>query len=273
MDCRVFRVSNGSLLRHFSNPTPDPRKDYRYWKGQNTLSPDGKYLAHISDESEGPSGLSEGGPLVIEIRDTLTGALVRKMELANGDDENRRPALSHSRAFLSSDGKKLAVVTLRRGALSQVDFYYGDTTTGALRSGGGTINAAAQPPTCAFSPDGMTLAVGLRKSQSRFESSYGCAIELWDTATGKSVGELQPESRETALPTVLAFSGDGTILACGYGNGRISLWDVKTKQLRSEVAGHDGPVTSLAFDSHGRLLISGGVDSTAVIWDVARSKH
>jgi WD40 repeat protein len=274
-ECLVFRVSDGSSLRRFSCGTASA-----YWKGQNALSPDGKYLAHIAVKSEGPSGLMDD-PLVVEIRDMLTGALVRKMEIANGDDTNKRPATSFSRALLSSDGKRLVVVTWRGGSPTQVDFYLGDTARGILTPGGGTFSATPQLPACALSPDGMTLAVGLRKAQrvrrqrGPYGSPIGSAIELWDTGTGKSVGELESDiaSYESTLPTALAFSRDGTTLACGHGDGRISLWDVKTKRPRGQLAGHDGPVTCFAFDSHGRLLISGGADTTALVWDLDKIKR
>ena len=39
------------------------------------------------------------------------------------------------------------------------------------------------------------------------------------------------------------------------------------------LTGHRGPVTSVAFNSDGKLALSGGEDKTARLWDVATGKE
>jgi WD40 repeat protein len=62
-------------------------------------------------------------------------------------------------------------------------------------------------------------------------------------------------------------------VAVGYAPYNLALWDRgKQKQLRF-IKAHHNWVTSLAFSPDCKQLISGGGDSTARIWDVARGKE
>jgi WD40 repeat protein len=66
---------------------------------------------------------------------------------------------------------------------------------------------------CALSPDGSVLASG----------RVGGGIELWDTASGTSVGTWQ--AHESILAD-LAFSPDGKLLASMTHDGSLRVWEV-----------------------------------------------
>jgi WD40 repeat protein len=52
------------------------------------------------------------------------------------------------------------------------------------------------------------------------------------------------------------------------GNERVVVWDlVRERRLRT-FRGHEGDVTDLRFTPDGRRLISAGVDSTLLVWDL-----
>ena len=106
----------------------------------------------------------------------------------------------------------------------------------------------------AFSPDGLILA------------SADGSIRIWDLGTG----------RHTTLPGGagyhVAFSPDGTVLACSGPHGTVRLWDVKTAQSIAAFTGHTKSVASVAFSPDGTLLASGG-DKTVRVWEVGSGSN
>jgi WD40 repeat protein/tetratricopeptide (TPR) repeat protein len=107
-------------------------------------------------------------------------------------------------------------------------------------------------------------------------------IRVWDRQTGATVrtirGQVGP-GEEGRIYTI-ALSPDGRWLAAGgwMAPGRgvrdnevgdIRLYDFATGNLVALLRGHLDGVNSLAFSADSKLLISGGGDSTAIVWDVA----
>jgi RNA polymerase sigma factor (sigma-70 family) len=115
----------------------------------------------------------------------------------------------------------------------------------------------------AFSPDQKLLAgVGIDE------------LRLWDVATGEQLRNVRrPNSgKGQSLALCLAFSADGKILAVGgQSEQAISLYDVAQNRETARLPTGRG-VSSLAFSSTGRTLITAGVDSFVQIWEVASGK-
>ena len=147
----------------------------------------------------------------------------------------------------------------------------------------------------AFSPDGSRIVT----------ASYDLTARIWDAATAKQIDVL--EGHESFVTNAF-FSPDGSrILTVSYGEG-VRIWDAATGKetvflggvwfarfcpdgtrivaIRSleksprileaatgkEIAtlfGHDGDVTSAAFDSDGLRIVTTSADKTARIWDGA----
>ncbi|GAA0953269.1 WD40 repeat domain-containing serine/threonine-protein kinase [Actinocorallia libanotica] len=110
----------------------------------------------------------------------------------------------------------------------------------------------------AFTPDGLTLAIG-----------FGSRVHLWNTTTGARTGAILDQGPYTVFS--LAFSPDGRRLAVGCEESMVNLWDVEQRVRIKGPLHHGLPVSSLSFSPDGRLLASGGCSGEklgwAVLWD------
>jgi RNA polymerase sigma factor (sigma-70 family) len=137
-------------------------------------------------------------------------------------------------------------------------------------------------PRLAFSPDGRTLAAGGPGAKA--------SIYLWEAATGRRRLTLDHGADVDAL----AFSPDGKLLAAAInlnyynqmialpgmvnlraGNTsrpRVHLWDILANKELPPLEAHPGAITALSFSPDGKLLATGGNDTTVLLWDATRFK-
>jgi len=64
------------------------------------------------------------------------------------------------------------------------------------------------------------------------------------------------------------FSPQGNILAVAFRDKAL-LFDVPTFHLAHTLRGHDAPLTSIAFSSDGKRIVTSSEDATARVWDTA----
>ena len=112
-----------------------------------------------------------------------------------------------------------------------------------------------------FSPDGTRIAaVGSQQ------------VKVWETAnlaTGQEIIILEDANQGTFEgPESVRWSHDKTMLAAGYDEGKIRLWDVASQSLVSTLEGHGDEINSLDFLHTGKVLISGSDDETVRLWDL-----
>ncbi len=129
----------------------------------------------------------------------------------------------------------------------------------------------------ALSPDNKFLAVGGKFPGGTPEARF--AIHIYDFITGRRVQEL-PGHRARIIS--MAFSPDGNTLASGSAYtegddrsadkaGPVRLWKLGGKgwEASANLQGHSEAVTCLAFSPDGRRLVSGGTDTTVLLWNLA----
>ncbi|MCJ1380743.1 hypothetical protein MMC17_003852 [Xylographa soralifera] len=110
---------------------------------------------------------------------------------------------------------------------------------------------------CEFSKRGKVL----------FTTSLDGSVRAWDLIRYRNF-------RTFTAPTRLPFSSiavdpSGEVICAGSVDSfDIHIWSVQTGQLLDQLAGHEGPVSSLAFAPSGGICISGSWDHTVRIWNV-----
>jgi RNA polymerase sigma factor (sigma-70 family) len=145
-----------------------------------------------------------------------------------------------------------------------------------LEASMGSVNVAYYAhPRLAFAPDGRTLAVGGRGAEA--------SIYLWEMVSGRLRGMLKFGEDITSL----SFSPDGKLLAAANNTNarhltiqkpgksqpsRVHLWDLAAEKELPPLEGHQGSIASLAFSPDGKLLATGGNDTTILLWDATRLK-
>jgi WD40 repeat protein len=130
--------------------------------------------------------------------------------------------------------------------------------------------------TLALSPDGHLALSG----------GCDCSLRLWDVEKGRASHRF-PDHPRWVMCT--AFSPDGRVALSGSLDGRMRLWDVAGgREIKGGVtgglfgrlwplgrsapprfAGHPQAVTGAVFDPTGRHVLTGGMDRTLRLWDVA----
>jgi WD40 repeat protein len=68
------------------------------------------------------------------------------------------------------------------------------------------------------------------------------------------------------------LSPDGKTVAVGSNNGKMSLWNVKTRKAIARWTGHTHVVGALSWSTDGNQVLSGSWDGTARVWDVKSGK-
>lgn len=92
-------------------------------------------------------------------------------------------------------------------------------------------------------------------------------IKLWDLNRREERAVLH---RDSSAIYRLAFSPDGRTLACGNQRGGVvELWDVPGARQMTPLRGHTHNTISVTFSPDNKMLVSGSVDGTIRLWDLA----
>jgi WD40 repeat protein/beta-lactamase regulating signal transducer with metallopeptidase domain len=259
----------------------------------------GKELSQIKGRTAGTASLAftpdskvlaaRGNDDVIRLYDAGRGADLRQISirpaLPGGTGGNaviilggrgRGPRGTAPGLAFSPDGRLLVTPVSGRGNSGNALAVFDVATGKELRK----IMTPQRIATYAFAPDGRTLAA----------ENGDRTLTLWEVASGKERGHLgkaaEPPPQEgnritvgaalngafvggsdPAGPIGVTFSPDGRAILVRGPTGGVAFWDVVAGKEISQLQGHAGRVETVAIATTGKVVATGGSDTTILLWD------
>jgi len=150
--------------------------------------------------------------------------------------------------------KEGLIVTATNKSIFVFDFKAGKATPTIKKDA-----AALSPQAVALSPNDSLIAIGSEKNN----------IHLF-TIKGNELVDAGVLEQHRGPITRLDFSKDGQYLASADRNREVIVWDLKTKEVKSNSwVYHTARIDALAFSPSSTHVASSGLDQTIIIWSVA----
>jgi hypothetical protein len=133
----------------------------------------------------------------------------------------------------------------------------------------GPTDERRQVLNAAFLPDGATVV-----SREFARGTRGVyEVRFWDAENARLLRSFPLPVADFTYEACSAFSPDAKILAISgsFRDPAVQLWDTASGKSLVRIGGHGGgAVSAQAFSADGKLLATGGRDTTVLLWDVAR---
>lgn len=188
---------------------------------------------------DGALTLSSGDDKILKLWDA-TGKMIR--QYAGSQTPLRRLAIRPDLKQIAAGGD---------AQLTDKGLYLWNFETAALIQ---RIETPAAVTGVAYSPDGSQIAVSQADSRLRVYASEG--------------GLLWEEIVSPHPPQNIAYLDARTLIA-GQADNQSRRFGLSIQQV---LPAHQGPVNTLAYSENGQLILSGGVDKTLKLWDLASGK-
>jgi WD40 repeat protein len=199
----------------------------------------------------------------IKLWDVATGRELRALNGHNGP--------VRSIAF-SQDGRRLiSGATNGEAKIWDVDSGREVNSLGGQGANAGSNMMAMTPlnqnevKAVAFSPDGFLVAIGSKEMTSNFDPQAMMSAAMAKAKTGggkgaQSPADMRKQTEEMMKNITLSVKGP------------IRVWNVLTEETVLTLEGHADGTEAVAFSGDGRLLATGGGDSTIKLWDMATGR-
>ena len=116
-----------------------------------------------------------------------------------------------------------------------------------------TDRSRSQVKGVAFSPDGQLLATA------------GIHVKLWDVSNQTEIATLHQDD----WVLTIAFSPNGQLLATGNNKGIVKIWNIRTRQVITQLHGDTTSIYAVEFSPDGRAFASAGYDGKIKLWNVS----
>ncbi|EXJ60467.1 hypothetical protein A1O7_04620 [Cladophialophora yegresii CBS 114405] len=113
----------------------------------------------------------------------------------------------------------------------------------------------------------VTASAYSKRGNILFTSSLDGSVRAWDMLRYRNFRTFTAPQR-LSFSCLAVDSSAEVLCAASHDSFDIHLWSVQTGALLDQLAGHEGPISTLAFTPDGRYLVSGSWDHTIRIWSV-----
>jgi WD40 repeat protein len=213
---------------------------HRQWVHTVAFSPDSKTLASV-DYYQG----------LVKLWDVATRRWITDLPGMPGDQ-------AAGGVSFSPDGKGIATFSYANKVLSLFDAISHNRLASWTNDFGGA--------NVEFSPDSKLLALATGFALNpRLDSP---SLAFWDLEHGRKIDWLSQAAPGAASAR---FSANGRLVAVGYHDGSVRLWDFSSGRKLAEFHKHSWSVPALAFSRDGAWLASAGYND-ATVYNVATLK-
>jgi len=113
---------------------------------------------------------------------------------------------------------------------------------------------------------GVETAWRLSRDGRLAASTQGGSLVVTEVLSGRARRSFSGLAQNAVWPT---FTPCGRFVAAADPEHCVRIWDLATGTEVRRLAGHQGAVIALAFSADGKHLLTGGNDTTALVWDTS----